>query len=81
DPPTFSKNKGETFSVEKDYPALINNALKLLNPGGFIVFSNNCRDFRMDARKINPCSIKKEAGLIPPDFNGLPPHHCFIIKT
>ena len=81
DPPTFSKNKGEIFSVEKDYPALIKNALQLLNPDGFIVFSNNFRDFQMDARKIGPCSIKKETSMIPPDFNGLPPHHCFIIKA
>ncbi len=30
DPPTFSKNKGSSFSLQKDHPALINAALALL---------------------------------------------------
>lgn len=79
DPPTFSKNKGETFSVQKDHPDLINNALGLLNPDGFIVFSNNYREFQMNTKKLKPCQIKKEVKMIPPDFEGTAPHHCFVI--
>lgn len=81
DPPTFSKNKGENFSVQKDHPALINNALDLLNPHGFILFSNNYREFVMDTKELKPCTIKKETKMIPPDFNGTPPHHCFIVEA
>ncbi|EKD63065.1 MAG: hypothetical protein ACD_51C00354G0010 [uncultured bacterium] len=80
DPPTFSKNKGKNFSVQKDHPDLINGALDLLNPRGLIMFSNNFRDFLMETRRLQPCSINKEISMIPPDFNGIPPHHCFIIK-
>ncbi len=81
DPPTFSKNKGENFSVERDYPALLNGALDLLNPDGFIVFSNNCKDFHLDPKKIIPCKVRQEFKLIPPDFEGVEPHHCYIVEN
>jgi 23S rRNA (cytosine1962-C5)-methyltransferase len=79
DPPTFSKNKGRTFSVERDYPQLINEALELLNKGGFILFSNNCQGFRLNPQKISRCRIKEHI-LIPKDFEGTHPHHCFLIS-
>lgn len=79
DPPTFSKNKGSTFSVQRDYPALINGALNLLQPGAFIIFSNNCTDFILDKKKLQPCTIREETKFIPPDFEGASPHKCFII--
>lgn len=79
DPPTFSKNKGANFSVRRDYPELINGALELLNPNGFIVFSNNCHDFVLEKRKLRPCEVLEETTLIPPDFEGAAPHQCFII--
>lgn len=80
DPPTFSKNKGETFSVERDYPKLINSALELLNPDGFILFSNNCKTFRLDSKKLQPCKVK-DAKMIPPDFEGVFSHNGFIIEA
>lgn len=81
DPPTFSKNKGEHFSVEKDYPRLLNGALPLLNSGGFIVFSNNCKDFKLDLKKVPLCTIEKTSQWIPPDFEGSEPHHCYVIRN
>jgi 23S rRNA G2069 N7-methylase RlmK/C1962 C5-methylase RlmI len=80
DPPTFSKNKGKSFSVQKDHPGLINSALELLSPTGFILFSNNYRDFRMLQKELQPCIIKEKKDLIPPDCFGSPPHRCFIIS-
>jgi 23S rRNA (cytosine1962-C5)-methyltransferase len=79
DPPTFSKNKGKSFSVQKDHPKLINNALELLTPSGFILFSNNYREFRMSQRDLHPCIVKEKLDLIPPDCFGLSPHRCYII--
>jgi 23S rRNA (cytosine1962-C5)-methyltransferase len=80
DPPTFSKNKGNTFSVERDYPALLNAALELLNSGGFILFSNNCTGFKIDASRLNPCTIEKIEHLKAPDFAGHFSHWCFLIR-
>ncbi len=80
DPPTFSKNKGDTFSVARDYPALLNAALELLRPDGFIIFSNNCRDFMMDKKKLLPCKITEETKWIAPDFANANLHRCWIIR-
>lgn len=81
DPPTFSKNKGDTFSVARDYPALLNAALELLRPNGFIIFSNNCRDFMMDKKKLLPCKITEETKWIAPDFANANLHRCWVIKA
>lgn len=79
DPPTFSRNKGAAFSVQKDHPRLINEALSLLNPGGFILFSNNYRGFILKEEKISRAKIQERQDLIPPDFKEIIPHRCFII--
>ncbi len=83
DPPTFSKNKNEHFSVQKDHPKLINDALELLNPNGFIVFSNNKTDFTLSQKALLPCAIEDITNkTIPPDFlsQTVPAHTCFLIR-
>lgn len=81
DPPTFSRNKGQSFSVQEDHPDLINQALQLLNPGGFIVFSNNKKDFRLSEELLDPCTVRDiQEETIPPDFTFAQTHWCFLIK-
>ena len=85
DPPSFSRNKGQSFSVQKDHPALINAALELLNPQGFVLFSCNKQDFKLLDRKLTPCKIQDiQKQTIPADFpvdiTEVPPHQCFIIR-
>lgn len=41
DPPSFARNKKQTFSVVKDYHKLISQSLEILNPGGIIIVSTN----------------------------------------
>ena len=41
DPPSFARNKKQTFSVAKDYHKLIFQSLEILNPGGIIIASTN----------------------------------------
>ena len=41
DPPSFARNKKQTFSVAKDYYKLISQSLEILNPGGIIIASTN----------------------------------------
>ena len=41
DPPSFARNKKQTFSVAKDYHKLISQSLEILNPGGIIITSTN----------------------------------------
>jgi 23S rRNA (cytosine1962-C5)-methyltransferase len=82
DPPSFSRNKNSSFSVQKDHPALINAALELLTPKGFIVFSNNKQDFRLNKEKLTPCTVRNiQRQTIPPDFTRPNTHYCFEIRA
>lgn len=41
DPPSFARNKKQTFSVAKDYHKLISQSLEILNQEGIIIASTN----------------------------------------
>lgn len=41
DPPSFARNKKQSFSVAKDYHKLISQSLEILNPEGIIIASTN----------------------------------------
>ena len=53
DPPSFARNKKQTFSVAKDYHKLIAQSLEILNPHGMIIASTN-------AANISRSKFKKE---------------------
>ncbi len=51
DPPTFSNSKAmgkSTWSVQRDHVRLLAYAVRMLAPGGTVVFSCNLRNFRPD---------------------------------
>ena len=47
DPPSFARTKKMTFSTSKDYPKLLQDALKITNDGGLIIASTNNASFNM----------------------------------
>ena len=47
DPPSFARTKKMTFSTAKDYPKLLQDALKITNDGGIIIASTNNASFHM----------------------------------
>ncbi len=59
DPPSFSNSKklDNTFDVQRDHLALIENALAKLNQGGEIYFSNNLRSFKLDEAGLNQLGL------------------------
>jgi 23S rRNA (cytosine1962-C5)-methyltransferase len=75
DPPSFSRDaKGKSFRVEKDFLDLVEPALKILEPGGRLLFSTNLRKqpweyferaFKDLARREN---IKVARRAMPEDF-------------
>lgn len=92
DPPTFSRNKGVNWSVQKDHLALLEGVNNLCQPNAEIIFSNNCLDFRMD-RGVDEIfkvqDITHET--VPLDFwirteaedwwnEGGQIHNCFLLK-
>lgn len=50
DPPTFSNSKrtDNVLDIQRDHATLIGNAMRLLEPGGLLIFSTNRRRFRLD---------------------------------
>lgn len=51
DPPSFSRNKKKTFSVQKDYDKLILGALDILGPDGTLLLCTNNSAFSLKAFK------------------------------
>lgn len=47
DPPSFARNKKQTFSVAKDYHKLISQSLEIVNPGGIIIASTNAANLSL----------------------------------
>jgi len=54
DPPTFSNSRDleNDWDVQRDYVKSIEMCLKLLSPGGTLVFSNNFRRFKFDEAAV-----------------------------
>jgi len=51
DPPSFARNKKQTFSVAKDYHKLISQSLEILNPKGILIASTNAANVSRDKFK------------------------------
>ena len=62
DPPTFSNSKRmeDSFDVQRDHIVLIADALKSLNRGGEIFFTNNKRNFKIDVDALKTLGLKVE---------------------
>jgi len=83
DPPTLSRSKKMTqfFDVQQDYIFLIQYALKLLTPSGWILFSTNLRSFSFDTSLFPQCKIEDVSKkTLPIDFHNHKIHKCFIIR-
>ncbi|GAA4896114.1 bifunctional 23S rRNA (guanine(2069)-N(7))-methyltransferase RlmK/23S rRNA (guanine(2445)-N(2))-methyltransferase RlmL [Ferrimonas pelagia] len=62
DPPTFSNSKRmeQTFDVQRDHIWLMTQLQRMLRPGGEILFSNNKRQFKIDADGLAQLGLKAE---------------------
>ena len=84
DPPTFSNSKkmGKHLDIQEDHLRLIELAMKRLEPGGSLIFSNNYRKFELDEQvsanfKVEDIT-RKTIGL---DYDrGKPIHTCWLIQ-
>jgi len=84
DPPTFSNSKSmdDVFDVQKDHLQLIESAMKLLEEGGELMFSNNFRKFKLNKIVSEKFTVDNiTSSTIPEDFKRHPKiHHCYIIR-
>lgn len=84
DPPTFSNSKRmkTSFDVQRDHVDLLTRTLRLLAPGGLLMFSCNRRKFKLDPAVLSRWVVRDiTRSTIPRDFQRNPHiHKAFEIK-
>jgi 23S rRNA (guanine2445-N2)-methyltransferase / 23S rRNA (guanine2069-N7)-methyltransferase len=84
DPPTFSNSKRMqgVLDVQRDHVGMIRRSMKLLRPGGRLMFSTNYRRFKLDAGALADLGVQDiSAETVPPDFErNARIHRCFLIR-
>jgi len=85
DPPTFSNSKRMqgVLDVQRDHAALIGECMRLLAPGGRLLFSTNAQRFRLDPAVAERWQVEdRTRSSIPFDFERNPRiHSCFEITA
>lgn len=84
DPPSYSSSKRmrSTFDVQRDHVPLLQATLRLLEPDGTLIFSNNRRHFRMDRDALPGINIEDiSARTLPRDYERNPRiHNCWRLQ-
>ena len=85
DPPTFSNSKrmDGVLDVARDHLQLIDACVRLLAPGGLLVFSTNAQRFKLAAELSERHSVLDvSAATLPEDFVRNPRiHRCYEIRA
>ena len=85
DPPTFSNSKrmDGVLDVARDHSQLIDACVRLLAPGGLLVFSTNAQRFKLAAELSERHSVLDiSAATLPEDFARNPRiHRCYEIRA
>ncbi|MDX1696119.1 MAG: bifunctional 23S rRNA (guanine(2069)-N(7))-methyltransferase RlmK/23S rRNA (guanine(2445)-N(2))-methyltransferase RlmL, partial [Ketobacteraceae bacterium] len=79
DPPTFSNSKRMkgVLDIQRDHVELVELAMKRLERGGKLLFSNNFKKFTLDPAVTRQYVVKDvTTESIPPDFKGSKNIHC-----
>ncbi len=84
DPPTFSNSKRMqgVLDIQRDHATLVRAAMRLLDRGGLLIFSNNFRKFRLDAALLEEFAVEDIGPrTIPPDFaRNAAIHHAYLLR-
>jgi 23S rRNA (guanine2445-N2)-methyltransferase / 23S rRNA (guanine2069-N7)-methyltransferase len=78
DPPTFSNSKRMTgvLDTQRDHMELLGHCMRLLAPGGLLLFSTNAQRFRLDEAAAQRWAVTDiSAATIPFDFQRNPRIH------
>lgn len=80
DPPTFSNSKKmkDILDIQQDHVELINQVLRVLQPGGVLYFSNNATRFQLNREALHATEIKDLTKTTTPfDFEGKLKRWCW----
>jgi len=85
DPPTFSNSKrmSGVLDIQRDHSALIEAGMRLLAPGGLLVFSTNAQRFKLDEAPQSRWAVQDvSAATIPFDFKrNARIHRCYELRA
>jgi 23S rRNA (guanine2445-N2)-methyltransferase / 23S rRNA (guanine2069-N7)-methyltransferase len=85
DPPTFSNSKRMlgVLDIERDHGELIDYGMRLLAPGGRLIFSTNAQRFRLDERLAARYAVEDiSRATLPRDFERNPRiHHAWELRA
>jgi len=72
----------ETFDVQRDHVDLIHSVMRLLAPGGTLIFSKNLRKFKIDSKALADLKVTDiSAKTLPRDYARNPQiHNCWQIS-
>lgn len=78
DPPSFSTRESGSFDVQRDHPALLAQALRVMDPGGVLWFSTNHQRFVPKLEGLEAASIEETtARTVPRDYRNRQVHRSF----
>ena len=83
DPPTFSNSKRmeDILDIQRDHVKLINDCLRILEPGGKLYFSTNYRKFDLEVTSIKTTLIKNITRQTTPfDFEKRINRACYLLE-
>jgi 23S rRNA (guanine2445-N2)-methyltransferase / 23S rRNA (guanine2069-N7)-methyltransferase len=84
DPPTFSNSKrmAETLDVQRDHVSLLASTLRLVAPGGVLIFSTNFTRFALDESVMALADVEDiSRSTVPKDYERNPKiHRCFLMR-
>jgi len=84
DPPSFSNSKkmDDVLDIQRDHVELICDSMKILEPGGTLIFSNNLRSFKMDLAQLEDFDVRDITGsTLDPDFSrNAKIHQCWTLQ-
>jgi 23S rRNA (cytosine1962-C5)-methyltransferase len=80
DPPSFSTRESGSFDVQRDHRSLIEEALRVLAPGGVLWFSTNHQRFVPDLAGLPAASVTDTTSrTVPADYRNRQTHRSFRI--
>jgi 23S rRNA (guanine2445-N2)-methyltransferase / 23S rRNA (guanine2069-N7)-methyltransferase len=70
------------LDVQRDHVGMIRRSMKLLRPGGRLLFSTNYTRFKLDAEALTDFAVEDiSARTIPKDFDRHSDiHRCFVVR-
>ncbi len=84
DPPSFSNSKkmDDVLDIQRDHLEMIQDTMKILEPGGTLIFSNNLRSFKLDAEGLAEFEVQNITNeTLDQDFQrNSKIHQCWTIK-